>query len=179
MPTKVKNPKNEQKQSKKHPGGRPPRDWTELRGNLCKLIATSNKSLKTCLAELKIIIGYTADITTVFDWIHDDPEFAKQYARAKEEQADFLIEEMLEIADDSSEDDLFIEKDDESGKSARRVCNNEFVQRSRLRVDTRKWLASKLKPKRYGDKIDVTANGGPMEVKLRVIYDDKPHKNGD
>jgi len=174
-----KKPKTEQNQPKKHPGGRPPRDWTELRKNLCKLISTSNKSLNTCLAELKTTLGYTADITTVFDWIHDDPEFAKQYARAKEEQADFLIEEMLEIADDSSEDDIFIEKNDESGKSAKRVCNNEFVQRSRLRVDTRKWLASKLKPKRYGDRLDLSTDTGPIQFNLRVIYDDKPQKNGD
>ena len=37
--------------------------------------------------------------------------------------------------------------------------NSEYVQRSRIRIDTRKWIASKLKPKKYGDKVDVTTDG--------------------
>lgn len=79
------------------------------------------------------------------------PEFQEQYARAKEEQADFLAEEMLEIADDKSDDLL----DTEEGQSANPVA----VQRARLRVDARKWAAAKLKPKKYGDKVDFTTDG--------------------
>ena len=68
-----------------------------------------------------------------------------RYARAKADQADFLAEELLEIADDSAEDEIFTEE-------GKRLENREFINRSRLRVDTRKWIACKLLPKIYGEK---------------------------
>lgn len=86
--------------------------------------------------------------TTVFVWLSKNAEFAEQYARAKTESADAFAEDMLDIADDS-EDDITIDED-----GVPRV-NHENIQRARLRVDTRKWLASKLKPKKYGDKVAV------------------------
>jgi len=146
----------------KHLGGRPGKDWTVIRRDLLQMIATSNKSLQKCLNEINPKHNEKVAVITVFDWIHDNPEFAKQYARAKEEQADYLADEMLDIADDSSEDEIFVEAEDASGKTARRVCNKEFINRSRLRVDTRKWLASKLKPKKYGEKVDVTSGNEPL-----------------
>jgi hypothetical protein len=127
------------------------------------MIATSNKSLQKCLNEINPKYNEKLAVITVFDWIHDDKEFAKQYARAKEDQADFLAEEILSIADDTSEDEIFIEAEDGSGQTAKRICNKEFIARSRLRVDTRKWIASKLKPKKYGDKVDVTSGDKPLE----------------
>ena len=63
-------------------------------------------------------------------------------------QADLLAEECLDISDDVSQD--YIEGEDGNTK-----CNTEFVNRSRLRIDTRKWLASKLLPKQYGDQKQV------------------------
>jgi hypothetical protein len=147
----------------KHPGGRPGKDWTAIRRDLLQMIATSNKSLQKCLNEINPKYNEKLAVITVFDWIHDDKEFAKQYARAKEDQADFLAEEILSIADDTSEDEIFIEAEDGSGQTAKRICNKEFIARSRLRVDTRKWIASKLKPKKYGDKVDVTSGDKPLE----------------
>ncbi|AGG31951.1 hypothetical protein MU9_2906 [Morganella morganii subsp. morganii KT] len=70
----------------------------------------------------------------------------QQYARAREIQAELLAEEIIEIADDSSGDVIV----DDDGKEQ---TNHERVARSRLRVDARKWYASKLAPKRYGDRI--------------------------
>lgn len=97
---------------------------------------------------------------TFFKWIDEDLEKAKQYARACEARADFIFEEIIEIADDGRNDfmtkmigeDLEIE-----------VLNSEHIQRSRLRVDARKWIASKLNPKKYGDKIDVTSGNEPIQ----------------
>lgn len=89
---------------------------------------------------------------TIFKWLREQPAFSDQYAKAKEASADALLEDMLYIADDSSED----------------------VQRSRLRVDTRKWAASKLKPKKYGDKItqeNTGPDGGPIKTESRIIID--------
>lgn len=92
---------------------------------------------------------------TLFNWMRIYPEFLQQYARAKEESADALSDEMLEIADDGRNDWMKRNAEDDAGW----VANGENVQRSRVRIDTRKWLASKLKPKKYGDKVDMTHAG--------------------
>jgi len=88
-------------------------------------------------------------------WLSKDEELANRYVRAKEKQLQRMADEILQISDDSIWDELFVEEDTKEGKSAKRVLNHEFVQRSKLRVDSRKWLLSKLLPKKYGDKIDV------------------------
>ncbi len=85
-------------------------------------------------------------IRTVMYWLQRHEDFMQQYARAREIQAELLAEEIIEIADDSSGDVIV----DDDGKEQ---TNHERVARSRLRVDARKWYASKLAPKRYGDRI--------------------------
>ncbi len=143
--------------------GRPPTDWKPAQEALCYLIANSNMGWRSCLKELAKTLKPVPSVMTVDRWFIDDKEFCERYARAKEEQADFLAEEILTNADDSSEDEIFIECEDGSGQSAKRVCNKEFIARSRLRVDTRKWIASKLKPKKYGEKVDVTSGNEPLQ----------------
>ena len=107
---------------------------------------------------------------TVFRWLRTDDEFCHQYERAKAEAADFLAEEMIEIADDGTNDYMEALGDD-AGIAYR--YNGEHVQRSRLRIDARKWIASKLKPKKYGDKTihsgDEDATLFPKEVNVNVI----------
>lgn len=80
--------------------------------------------------------------STVCKWLTQQPAFAEQYTRAREAQADTLADEILDIADDGSND--FMGEDEK--------YNGDAVQRSKLRVDARKWLAGKLQPKKYGDK---------------------------
>ena len=95
---------------------------------------------------------------TMFRWIRENEEFRDQYARAKEESADALVEDILDIADDATND--YMESLDKEGEAPMSwKLNGEHIQRSKLRVDTRKWAASKLKPKKYGDKIDVHNTG--------------------
>jgi hypothetical protein len=87
-------------------------------------------------------------------------KFVAQYARAREAQADYLADEILDIADDSQYDLTT----DENG---REIVNTNHIQRDRLRVDSRRWLAGKLKPKKYGDKQQVEQSGpdgGPIET---------------
>jgi hypothetical protein len=74
----------------------------------------------------------------VFKQLASDADFAQQYAHAREAQADAYFDETLEIAD---------------------LADPESVQVARLRVDTRKWMAGKLRPKKYGDKLDVEHRG--------------------
>lgn len=88
---------------------------------------------------------------TFADYISATPERIEQYARAREAQADKLAEDILAIADDGMSDTYT----DENGNER---TNQEVIARSRLRVDARKWLAGKMAPKKYGDKLDVEAN---------------------
>lgn len=134
--------------------GRPTKYTIEIADKICEQIATSAKSMKTICEELNI------SVATVLNWLSEshtsyNEGFSKLYARAKEQQADFLAEEILEIADDGSNDYMTITK----GFETYNVEDKEVTNRSRLRVDARKWIASKLKPKKYADKIDVTSDG--------------------
>lgn len=83
---------------------------------------------------------------TFYEWIEDDAEKVKQYARATEMRAEALLDEMLEIADENNAD-VYI---DDTGEAK---IDGNTVQRSRLQYDARKWLASKLNPKKYGDRM--------------------------
>jgi hypothetical protein len=105
------------------------------------------------------------DKATVFRWLRTFPEFRDQYARAKEESADALAEDMLEIADDGQND--WMERLGSEGQPVGWQVNGEHIQRSRVRIDTRKWLASKLKPKKYGDKLAV--GGDEDAAPLKVV----------
>lgn len=144
--------------------GQPTKFTQEIADKICEEISTSNKSLRTICKELKITT------TTVLRWLNNDDikEFRTQYARAKEEQADFLAEEILEIADDSSRDTKTIEKNGQIVE----VENTEWINRSKLRVEARKWVASKLKPKKYGDKIDLTSGGEKIEP-TKIVWGGK------
>jgi hypothetical protein len=94
-------------------------------------------------------------VTTVFSWLRKYPEFLKQYETAKEESADLHAEDMLDIADNGSNDWMAANDPENAGYRS----NGEHIQRSRLRVDTRKWIASKLKPKKYGDRVQAELTG--------------------
>lgn len=88
---------------------------------------------------------------TVIDWVRQYPAFAEQYARARELQADVFFDEISEIAHDGSKDWVMTKFGPE--------FDGEHVQRSRLRVDSLKWQASKLAPKKYGDKMGIEHSG--------------------
>lgn len=116
--------------------------------------------------------------TSVFRWLADNEIFRDQYARAREDQADFYAEEIIAISDDGKNDWMERQSESEKGAGINNgwVLNGEHVQRSRLRVDSRKWIASKLAPKKYGEKVqqEITGkDGGPVqtEVGLRPSID--------
>jgi len=137
------------KKTNKQPAkrGRPSLYSDEIAEKICELTSTSHKSLKTICEEVEV------PVMTVLCWLRTNESFSKMYARAKDEQADFLVEEMLEIADDSRQDTLI---DPETGK---KYENKEWTNRSRLRVDARKWVAAKLKPRKYSEKLDLNHSG--------------------
>lgn len=98
------------------------------------------------------------DKSTVMRWLASHQEFRDQYASAREAQADYYAEEIIEISDDGTNDTYT----DDNGNTR---TDQEVIGRSRLRVDTRKWLMARMAPKKYGDKItqEVTgADGAPL-----------------
>ena len=95
---------------------------------------------------------------TVLRWALTIPEFRNQYAIAREMQAEVLADELLEIADDGRND--WMEKQDQNGAMIGWRENGEAMRRSQLRIETRKWVAAKLMPKRWGDK-NTTELTGP------------------
>lgn len=81
-------------------------------------------------------------------WVQSLPSFATQYAEARAALLDRWAEEIIEISDDGTND--WVERETKRGRVVI-LCDHEHVNRSRLRVDTRKWLLSKLNPRKYGD----------------------------
>lgn len=95
--------------------------------------------------------------TTVMRWLRAHAEFRDQYARAREDQAEAHADEIVEIADDGTND--YVQKTNKDG-STFEAFDAEHVQRSKLRIDARKWAAAKLAPKKYGDKTEITGKDG-------------------
>ena len=124
----------------KHAGGRPSIYTPELAAEICHKIATQPKSIKVLCKENHNF----PNPDTIFTWKREKPEFSDLYARAKRDQIEVLVDEILDISDDRSEDYYTNNKEEH-------VFDSEHVQRSRLKIDTRKWYAAKLAPKIYGD----------------------------
>lgn len=104
----------------------------------------NGKSLRYALSKIPL------SSSTFFIWIDEDDDKSKQYARATELRAEALLDEMFDIVDEADND--ISEFEITEGVTAEKV-NHEVIQRSRLRYDARKWLVSKLNPKKYGDRI--------------------------
>ena len=102
---------------------------------------------------------------TFFKWLDEDKDKVKRYARATEIRAENIFEDMLEIADDGTNDFMTITK----GDIEYNVEDKEVTNRSRLRLDTRKWMLSKMQPKKYGDKLDVTSDGDALQAPKKII----------
>ena len=121
----------------KNKGGRPSDYTVELGDMICDGIAR-----KTPLARLCDESEELPTCRTVYTWLRTHKEFLHNYTRAKEDQADYLVEEALTISDDLEID----------------------AQHKRIMVDTRKWVASRFNAKKYGDKQFVETKDTTEEV---------------
>lgn len=158
------------KTAAKRPPGRPSRYTPTVGLAVCTALAEGMSLRKVCQ-----LPGMPA-MSTFLRWLADEQhaDLREQYARAREAQADTLAEEILQIADDGSNDTY---TDDEG----RTHVDYDHISRSKLRVDARKWLASKMAPKKYGDRITnehTGANGGAIEVNSTVTFV-QPKPRGD
>jgi succinate dehydrogenase flavin-adding protein (antitoxin of CptAB toxin-antitoxin module) len=127
--------------------GRPSEFSQEIADSICDRLTDGQSLRKICCDD------DMPAASTVFRWLTARPEFQEQYAHAREAQADALFDEILDIADDGTNDWV---ADKEEAEGFR--YNGDAVQRSKLRVEARKWMAGKLQPKKYSDRqiVDMT-----------------------
>ena len=111
-------------------------------------------------------------LRTVMTWLATKEEFQQQYARAKEEQADTLADEILHIAD-TPQPGLKTETSEKGTKT----IEGDMIEHRRLQVDARKWIASKLKPKKYGDKLAVGGDSDAPPIRIQKIERVLVHAN--
>jgi len=90
--------------------------------------------------------------SAVYEWLLRHPEFAEKYTRAREEQADTLADEIIDIADEQPE---IVVVTDKTGKVIEHKLDGAFLQWQKNRIEARKWTAMKLKPRKYGDRVAV------------------------
>ncbi|MBX4908371.1 MULTISPECIES: terminase small subunit protein [Rhizobium] len=137
--------------------GRPSKFSQALAEKICARIADRESLRSICRDE-----DMPAK-STVLSWLADEDKaaFRARYALAREIMADSFVDEMVEIADNSSDD--WIEKKNAAGEITGWQENGEAIRRSQLRIATRQWVAEKLRPKKYGAKME-PEQGATSEV---------------
>lgn len=124
----------------KNPVGRPSTYDEKVAIEICAQVAEGNLFTH-------VIRDLGLNVSTLYLWLHNNPEFMEAYAQAREIQADVHADGIVDIADQADEE------------------SPAGVGKARLQVDARKWVASKLRPKTWGDhqhiEVDVT---GPVEI---------------
>lgn len=123
--------------------GRPSMFSPDVANTICMEIMAGKGLREVCAME-----GMPGT-STVYSWLREHPEFQDAYARAREIQADVLADEVVEIADTEPD-----------------------PNRARVMIDARKWLAGKLRPKKYGDRVGIdhtVENKTGMNVVVNVV----------
>lgn len=136
------------------PTGRPSLFTPEIAEEICDRIACGETLPNICRDE------HMPAEKTIRKWArHDAHGFREAYARAREEQMHAWSDEIITISDDGSRDVIVTE---ENGRKVEKV-NHDHIQRSKLRVDTRKFLMAKIAPKTFGEKVDIDLRTGPLD----------------
>lgn len=144
--------------------GRPSTYSEEIAAKICSRIATSSDSLRKICAE-----DGMPNPDTLYLWLIKHPEFSEQYARARKDQAQLLADEIVDIADSEKIGEIVTIKAD--GTEERKIA--DMIEHRKMQIEARKWVASKLLPKKYGDKVqqEITgADGGPVQASISVQF---------
>ena len=124
---------NQIQEALEHHMARPTKYIDSLADEICDRLSNGESLVAICKAP------NMPNPSTVYRWLNANDSFCDMYARAREEQAETLADEIIAISDS---------------------CDD--AQLGRLRVDARKWVAAKLKPRKYGDKVDLSSSDGTM-----------------
>ena len=139
-----------------------PSDYTLAKANTICTRLTEGESLVQILKTEGM-----PSMPTFFSWIEKNPDFLNKYEKAKEAQAERLFSELLEISDEKDVEATY------DGEEVTLALSSAAIARNRLRVDTRKWVLSKMLPKKFGDKTtaEVTgADGGPIKHAFEIAF---------
>jgi hypothetical protein len=126
--------------------GRPSEYSQDIADEICERLIEGESLRSICLKD------EMPSKATVCRWLASNEAFRDQYAHAREFQADTLFDESLDIADERNND----------------LTQPDLVQRARLRIDTRKWMAGKLRPKKYGEKV-LNEHSGPDGAPINTV----------
>lgn len=142
--------------------GRPLKYSEELVDKICEKIACSNKGLHHILDKNKSFPSFS----TFFKWLgtKEYGYLSDKYARAREIQAEFLADEIIDIADTCRQGTKVVTK-----PGGKETTTGDMVQRSNLMIEARKWKAEKLAPRKFGNKIDVTTQGEKINTTPAII----------
>ena len=124
---------------------------------LCSRVAAGKSVTRVCREE-----GMPC-LTTVTNWAKERPEFAEMLKAAKEMYAEFLVDEALEIVDDTDDDII------ETPRGP--LPNSAAIQRAALRSKMRQWIAAKYKPQQFGDKLEIEGGNAVQVVQVFAIPD--------
>ena len=142
--------------------GRPTLYTDELAAEICRRIVEGESLTRICKDD------DMPNVSSVYLWIIKNKDFSNMYAHAREDQADTYSDQIVDIGEEVP----MMVITDEDGKVTKRI-DPAGVNRNRLRVDARKWVAAKLKPKKYGDRQVVAGDpDAPLEVKHSGTLDD-------
>lgn len=125
--------------------GRPSTYTPEIADEICEQIVLGKSLVAITRENIEM-----PNVATVYRWMREHADFCNRYARARQDQADTLADEITDIAD-----------------------NEPDPNKARVRVDARKWVAAKLKPKKYGDRQVIEHDLVTVEDKLRQLSETK------
>lgn len=139
--------------------GRPSKFTLKIADEICERLADGESLRTICEAE------NMPSRAAVFRWLASDESFRNQYAHARDAQADTLADEILNLADECR----IGVKTTRKANGDEETVTADMVERTRVQIDARKWLAGKLKPKVYGEKQAEAASGAELTGALAEI----------
>jgi hypothetical protein len=139
------------------PAGRPSEYDPQVAADICHQVSITTQSLEAiCNAH-----DAFPSSRTFYRWLLDREDLRQLYARARDAQLQILADQIVPLADT----DRICEKITIKADGSREVVVLDQVERSKLQIDSRKWLLSKLAPQKYGDKQQLTGpDGGPIQI---------------
>lgn len=141
--------------------GRPSIFTAELADEICGRIVAGESLRRICSDESM------PAASSVFKWLRENDEFSQQYAKARAEQAEGYADEIVAISDEEKYEVI-----EHEGVPLGLKFDSTAVARNRLRIDARKWVAAKLLPKKYGEKLELSGDAdSPLVVKVVNLSD--------
>lgn len=154
-PNQPEAPQPPAEQPPKRKVGRPSKYNLKIAGKICQAVATSSRSLKRICEDNPKFPG----IATIYRWMWATPEFREMYESAKRDQVRVFVDELTDISDIEEMGQIITQRSD--GTIIERKIMDK-IERAKLKIDTRKWLLSKLAPREYGERTEMHMVNDPI-----------------